>query len=133
MAALQIGRAHWELMRAHVAAESPLEACGLLAGKDGQARAVYQITNELASREHFRMQPGEQLNAFEEIEKAGLELLAIYHSHPAGPPRPSKTDVAEALYPGVIHLIWSPQNGEWNCAAFLLDEGRVVEQEWMLA
>lgn len=132
MPALQIGRAHWQQMRAHVASEAPLEACGLLAGKDSHSRAVHKIANELASRAHFRMQPSEQLRAFEEIEKAGLELLAIYHSHPAGPPRPSQTDVAEALYPGVIHLIWSPQDREWNCAAFLLDGGRVAEVKWNL-
>ncbi len=130
MPALQIARAHWEQMRAHVAAAAPLEACGLLAGKERQSGAVYRITNELASRERFRMQPSEQLKAFVDIEKAGAELLAIYHSHPAGPPRPSKTDVAEALYPGVIHLIWSPQDGEWNCGAFLLDEGRADQVEW---
>lgn len=133
MPALHIARALWEQMRSHVAAEAPLEACGLLAGKGGQTQTAYQITNELACREHFRMQPNEQLNAFEEIEKAGLQLQAIYHSHPAGPPRPSETDLTEALYPGVIHLIWSPQNRVWNCSAFLLDDGRVVKQEWVLA
>jgi len=133
MVGLLIPRANWEQMRAHVAAEAPLEACGLLAGKEGQSHAVYQITNELTSRERFRMQPNEQLKAFEEIEKAGLQLQAIYHSHPPGPPRPSKTDVAEALYPGVIHLIWSPEDEEWNCVAFLLDGGGVAAVEWKLA
>jgi proteasome lid subunit RPN8/RPN11 len=127
---LKIARLHWEQMRAHVAAEAPLEACGLLAGVHGISRAVFPIQNELASPTHFRMQPNEQLKAFSEIERTGWQLLAIYHSHPAGPPRPSQTDVAEALFPGITHLIWSPQNGEWNCAAFLLD-GEVKDVEWL--
>ncbi len=133
MPILQIASIHWEQMRAHVAAETPLEACGLLAGKEGRSRAVYQITNELASRERFRMEPNEQLKAFLDIENTSLKLLAIYHSHPAGPRRPSKIDVTEALYPGVIHLIWSHQDGEWNCAAFLLDADRAAPLEWELA
>ncbi len=129
---LKIARGHWEQMRAHVAAEGPLEACGLVAGLDQKSHAVFRIQNELASSTQFRMEPNEQLKALLEIERAGWQMLAIYHSHPAGPPRPSQTDVAEARYPGVAHLIWSPKNGEWNCGAFLLD-GTVNEVEWSFA
>jgi proteasome lid subunit RPN8/RPN11 len=128
---LKIARAHWEEMRAHVTAEAPLEACGLLAGSEGTSQAVFRIQNELASSTHFRMQSKEQLKAFLAIEGAGWQLQAIYHSHPEGPPRPSQTDVAEALYPGIVHLIWSAQESEWNCAAFLLDGG-AKDVEWLL-
>jgi proteasome lid subunit RPN8/RPN11 len=114
-------------MRAHVAAAAPQEACGLLAGANGGSRQVFEITNELASPTHFSMAPREQLAALLEIERRGWELLAIYHSHPAGPPRPSRTDVSEARYPGVVHLIWSPDAGEWSCRAFLLDGGEARE------
>ncbi len=40
-----------------------------------------------------------------DFEDAGLELLAIYHSHPRGPATPSETDVARAFYPEAIYLI----------------------------
>lgn len=125
--ALSIARAHWAQMRAHVAAAAPQEACGLLAGANGGSQQVFEITNELASPTHFSMAPREQLAALLEIERRGWELLAIYHSHPAGPPRPSRMDVAEARYPGVAHLIWSPDAGEWGCRAFLLDGGEARE------
>jgi proteasome lid subunit RPN8/RPN11 len=72
------------------------------------------------------MEPGEQLKAMLAIEEAGEELLAIYHSHPGGPAWPSPSDVAEAAYPGVIHLIWYRQAGDWECGGFLIEGDRVV-------
>lgn len=118
-------------MRAHVAAEAPLEACGLLAGVGGRSVHVFRIENELASPTQFRMEARQQVDAFLQIEKNAWELLAIYHSHPAGPPSPSKTDLAEALYPGVAHLIWS-FDLSWNCRAFLLDGGIIQTLEYEL-
>ena len=118
---LRIAREHWEQMRAQAIAGAPLEVCGLLAGLNEKSQAVFPIRNEEGSSTRYRMDPKEQLQAFLAIERAGWEILAIYHSHPAGPPRPSKTDLAEAAYPGVVHLIWVIENGEWNCLAFSLD------------
>jgi proteasome lid subunit RPN8/RPN11 len=34
-----------------------------------------------------------------------LEIVGVYHSHPAGPPVPSPTDLAEAHYPEWIYVI----------------------------
>lgn len=119
-------------MRAHVASAAPLEACGLVAGKLGVSKAVFCGRNELASSTRFRLEPRQQLEFFLQMEREGWDLMAIFHSHPAGPSLPSATDLDEALYPGVVHLIWFPQNGEWNCAAFLLDGGRVADAGWKL-
>lgn len=129
---IKIARSHWEQMQAHAMEGVPLEACGLLAGKDGQSQAVFQISNELASQTHFRMDAKEQLNAFTAMEHADWDLMAIYHSHPAGPAHPSETDLVEALYPGIAHLIWSPIQGIWSCLAFSLDDGQVQALEFML-
>lgn len=105
-------------MRAQVAAEAPLEACGLLAGAEGRVLKVYALENELRSPTRFRIAPQEQLAAFMEIEEAGWELLAIYHSHPGGPPHPSTSDIAEALYPEALHLIWDGSGPDWQARAF---------------
>ncbi len=122
----------WRQMRRHVAADSPQEACGLLAGRDGQVQAVYAVRNELASPTHFRMDAAEQWAAFQAIETQQLELLAIYHSHPSGPAGPSQQDILNAGYPGVAYLIWSPVEGQWACRAFLLDNGAKIELELQL-
>ena len=42
-----------------------------------------------------------------DFEDAGLELVAIYHSHPRGPETPSPIDIARATYPDSVYLIVS--------------------------
>lgn len=107
-----------EQMTGHAGACLPEEACGLVGGLDGEARAVLAITNQLHSLVRFRMDPAEQLRAFQSLESAGLELIAIFHSHPNGPPTPSPTDVAEFAYPGVLALILTPGSTGWEVRAF---------------
>jgi proteasome lid subunit RPN8/RPN11 len=122
----------WQTMRDQVARWAPEEACGLLAGQtQGQVEKVFPVANRLHSPSRFEMDPHEQLRAFIDIETAGLELLAIYHSHPLGPAEPSPTDFAEFAYPGVVYLIWAPEQpyplSAWNARGFLLDDREVNE------
>lgn len=128
---LRITPAHMQQMAAHVAACRPLEACGLVAADDTLTSVqVFLIENELSSPTCYSMQPRQQLEAFMEMERQGWELLAIFHSHPNGPPIPSRTDIAEVHYPGVAHIIWAQDAaGVWRCRAFLLDDGAVNELE----
>jgi len=121
---LILARRHWQAMRRHAARCAPLEACGLLAGKGDRVQAVLSLANATQSPFRFRMEPGEQLQAFNRIEARGLELIGIYHSHPAGPESPSPTDVAEAAYP-VVHVVWSPQGGRWQARGFWIEDGQV--------
>jgi proteasome lid subunit RPN8/RPN11 len=72
------------------------------------------------------MDPKEQLNAFEQIESAGMDVLAVFHSHPTGPPVPSPTDIEEAAYQ-VISIIWSPVDGEWQARGFWIEDGHAAE------
>ena len=114
-------------MQADVEKQLPLEACGLVGGKDGRSEVVIPVANALASPVRFRMDPMEQLAALQQIEDQGWELLAIYHSHPSGPDSPSATDVAEAAYPEAVNIIWYRENGAWRCRGFLIDQDRVEE------
>jgi proteasome lid subunit RPN8/RPN11 len=113
---------HWVQMATDASRRAPQEACGLVAGRNRLTSQVYPIANELNSGVRFRMDPGEQLRALLEIEDSGDELLAIYHSHPQGPDRPSLTDIAEAAYPGVVHLIWYPRSDTWECKGYLIED-----------
>lgn len=108
----------WQRMLEDVRARTPLEACGLLAGKGNRIEKVYPTANVLASAVRFQMAPEEQLKAFLDIEARQLELLAIYHSHPGGPPQPSPTDLVEFAYPGVLYLIWFPGETGWEARCF---------------
>jgi proteasome lid subunit RPN8/RPN11 len=115
---------HLEAMREHVRACVPGEACGLLGGRDGRVEVVLAVANASPKVARFRMDPQGQLRAMLEIEAAGMELLAIYHSHPQGPEGPSAIDLAEAAYPEAAHLIWFPAAGGWCCQAFAIASGR---------
>jgi len=119
-----------EFMRQDVEARAPEEACGMLAGRFEEDRCWAQetipTTNALRSRVRYRMDPKEQFEAFNRIDLMGLELVAIYHSHPNGPPGPSFTDIAEAYYPEVVYLIWSRQESEWQCQGFAIQDREVT-------
>jgi proteasome lid subunit RPN8/RPN11 len=69
---------------------------------------VIPVENELHSPVRFRMAAQEQLKAFLRFEERGLELVGLFHSHPAGPVHPSPTDLAEFAYPGVLTVILAP-------------------------
>ncbi len=121
--------AQWQKIVAHVEAERPNEACGLLAGEGGVVRKVYPAENILHSPWEYQMDPTQQVRVMLEIEAARWELSGIYHSHPGGPPVPSPTDVARAYYPDSLYLILTPEDaaGEWRGRAFVIEEGRVAE------
>jgi proteasome lid subunit RPN8/RPN11 len=126
---LTLAAAHWQALLAHVQAESPNEACGLLGGEAGVVRRVYPVENSLHSPWEYQMDPADQVRVMLEIEASGWELSGIYHSHPGGPPAPSPTDVARAYYPESVYVILAPDQGRgaWRGRAFRIDEGRVEE------
>lgn len=123
---LTLRKDHWHKMLEHVEQNVPLEACGLLAGKNGQVEQVILVRNQARSAVRFVMDPYEQLEAFNQIDSNGLELLGIFHSHPAGPETVSPTDIAEAAY-DVVHLVWSRIQGPWHLRGFWIENGSATE------
>ena len=123
---LIIRKGHYLEMCEYVDRQAPLEACGLLAGRNDQVEKVILVRNQAQSPARFVMDPYEQLEAFDWIESNGLELLGIFHSHPAGPETVSVTDIAEAAYE-VVHLIWSRNHSDWRARGFWIEEGRATE------
>ncbi|MBE0411900.1 MAG: M67 family metallopeptidase [Anaerolineales bacterium] len=124
---LTLHRKHWDQILADVESRKTEEACGLIAGLSGVAEEVIPVSNQYHSLERYRMDPSEQLKAFERIEQQDWQLLAIYHSHPKGPSFPSATDIAEAAYPGIINLIISPNQRGWIYRGFLIEGKQVTE------
>jgi proteasome lid subunit RPN8/RPN11 len=123
---LILTRKVWQGMQRHVRSRSPLEACGLLAGKQGRAEIRLGIHNEERSARRFRMEPRAMWRAFQTIEAARMELTGIYHSHPGGPDHPSAADIAETMYP-VAQVIWSRGSGRWRGRAYRIEGGKAVE------
>jgi proteasome lid subunit RPN8/RPN11 len=121
---LRLSRVQLEQMIAQARADAPLETCGLLAGRDGRVTRVLPVPNILRSRVAYRMDGQEFLDA---MAACDFEPLAIYHSHPQGPPVPSPTDVAESYYPDSIYVIISLAQEPPSVRAFRIVNGLVAE------
>ena len=123
---LTLTREHVQEIVEHVNAHAPLESCGLLAGKNDRVEKVLFVQNQAQSPVRFVMDPYGQLHAFEWIESNRLDLLGIFHSHPAGPETASPTDTAEAAY-DVVHVICSRTDDQWKLRGFWIENGEAVE------
>lgn len=107
MSMLQMPMPIYERMIGQAREGFPFEVCGILGGKGNIVSAIYPMTNTDASREHFMMDPREQFSVAKELRARGLEMVALYHSHPATPARPSDEDIRLALTPDISYVIVS--------------------------
>jgi len=126
---LEIPRSVLDAIFVQSKAEMPFEACGLLAGLGQRVAEAIAMTNVDQSGQHFMMDPKEQFAAIKAIRRAGLQLLAIYHSHPTSPAWPSEEDIRLALTPGVAYVIISFAEGpQPTIRAFRIQDGQVIEE-----
>ena len=99
-----------ESLVAHAREEFPNECCGLIAGRDGTATRVLRAVNSEGSPFMYVMDPREQMQLMDEIDEAGEDLLAIYHSHTRSAAYPSTTDVDLAFFAEPLYVIVSLQD-----------------------
>jgi [CysO sulfur-carrier protein]-S-L-cysteine hydrolase len=87
----------------------PDEGAGLVAtsGSGSSLTAVrfYPGRNMDRSPRRYTMDAADVLAALVNMEREKTRLGVIVHSHPTTPPVPSRTDLVEANYPGVLSLI----------------------------
>lgn len=108
---------------AHAQREAPNEACGLILLRNGYAERYEPGRNAAASPYRFELEFDDPDVWFAEDE--GYEL-AVFHSHPASPPRPSRTDVENiGLWEGKPYVILSLPTGD--LAAFRIEDGQIGE------
>ena len=128
MLKLEIPAYVFEQMLEQAQAQAPIEVCGILAGNGSKVEKLYKMTNVDNSSNRFMMEPKEQFAVVKDIRSAGLEMLAIYHSHPETPARPSAEDIRLALTANVIYLIVSLQDANAPAVkGFLLEDGNVAK------
>ncbi|MBA4191200.1 MAG: hypothetical protein C0467_24735 [Planctomycetaceae bacterium] len=94
----------------HARTAQPLECCGLLAGHIaegvGTVTTRFTVGNDAASAMEYESNARDMLFAFRTMREHGLELLAIYHSHPTSPPVPSRRDIERNTYgETAVHVI----------------------------
>lgn len=128
---IYIKKEDYEEIIVYAKAGLPNEACGLLGGtvdgKDRRIEKVYYLTNIDASREHFSMDPKEQLAALKDARANGYKIIGNFHSHPESPSRPSEEDKRLAFDPTIEYLILSlMEEGNPVLKAFGIDKEKNV-------
>jgi proteasome lid subunit RPN8/RPN11 len=107
----------------HAREEAPNEACGLVLLRDGRAERYERGRNALGSPYRFELDIDPEVWFLEDEGYA----LAVFHSHPASAPRPSRTDVERiGLWEGRPYLILRLDTGE--LAAWRIRDGQVEHE-----
>jgi proteasome lid subunit RPN8/RPN11 len=104
----------------HAQSEAPNEACGLVVVRDDVAERYVRGRNAAGSPYRFELDVDPEVWF---LEDEGYEL-AVFHSHLASPPRPSRTDVENiGLWAGRPYLILNLRTGE--LAAWRIGDGGI--------
>ncbi|MHA1589796.1 MAG: Mov34/MPN/PAD-1 family protein [Candidatus Njordarchaeales archaeon] len=108
------------------AKESRIEICGVLLGiADREGRVIvkklWKARNIKNSPVLFEIYPEDLYKAVVLGEKEGLDIVALYHSHPA-PPVPSNRDIEGMKLWPVPWLIVSSIDGSYDCFVLELDK-----------
>lgn len=100
---LRISREDFKRVIDHCITGFPNEACGILAGNSGRVKKVYCMKNAKPGPTYYEMDPAEQFSVMKDMREAGLDMLGIFHSHPASHAYPSKVDIEKAYWPGTLY------------------------------
>jgi proteasome lid subunit RPN8/RPN11 len=107
---------HLAAIRRHGEADYPAEACGLIGGAlEGGRKVAVQLvplTNQRpdAARNRYLIDPESFRRAERQLERDGLEVIGVYHSHPDHPATPSAFD-REHAWPWLSYVIVAVERG----------------------
>lgn len=119
---------------AQARAELPNECCGLLAGRVeggiGKVERRYPLVNACASPIEYESEPRSLFGAVKDMRLHGIEVLAVYHSHPTSPPVPSRTDRERNYSQEVVNVIVSLAGANPLVGAWWLTADTYREADW---
>ena len=104
----------------------PQEMCGALLGACDfgswwRVVDLLPLQNQAGNAEREYFISGQQVLEAERAAHArGLQVIGFYHSHPASPAEPSRTDL-ERAWPGYLYIIAGAQSGMVGCWTLGLD------------
>ena len=109
-------RALRQRLMKHAREAHPRECCGLLVGHGRDVNYAVAMPNLDRHPARFRVSDAAHIDLRRVLRSflPPLQIVGVYHSHPAGPARLSETDLREAHYPAWIHLVigLSPRRAE---------------------
>lgn len=121
---LFVSKAGLEVTLSHLQSAFPHEGVGLWLGKAGRVERVLPLPNVHPSPlVGYDAEPRALVEALRQAEDSGLDLLAIYHSHPMGGALPSDTDRAKAYWRVPYVIVGLPER---EVRAYRLPEGTEV-------
>lgn len=131
---IRIRRDQLDAMVAHALEDAPIEACGLIAARDGVVTEVHRAANKEKSPYRFSIDPLQTRRLEEQIDATGAALAGFYHSHTGSDPVPSPTDIrmmSPFFGPPYIHFLVGVADREnpivrvWH-----IQDGERIEQEY---
>jgi [CysO sulfur-carrier protein]-S-L-cysteine hydrolase len=109
----------------------PNESCALLLGNNTNKENEIQVKETLSMKNsdaspttRFRIDSQELINGYLRAEKMGLNVVGIFHSHPAQP-IPSSTDKIFMEINPVVWLIYSTLTNESR--AYIFEQEKIRE------
>ena len=118
----------------HARRASPRECCGFLIGAGRRVHFTVPMRNVARGRTRYRIDPAAHIRLLRVLRAffPPMGILGVYHSHPAGPARPSPLDLAQAHYASWVHIIVG-LGGRPALKAFRIDGGQAREIEVRIA
>jgi len=114
-------------LRRRAARGYPLEVCGLLLGRCASDRVEVRRALRLRNRadrvshtHRYRIAPEDYLRCERRAQRAGLDVVGVWHSHPDGAALPSATD-ARLAWPRWCYVVAAVNAG-----------GRLEMRAWTL-
>jgi proteasome lid subunit RPN8/RPN11 len=144
MKPVSLRRDNFAAIVAQAEREYPYECCGFVIGDSSaeEVRPIPNIQNEKHAadpqayprdaRTAYLMEPRQQLEVLREVDRRGLALRIVYHSHPDHDAYFSATDRRQACafdpdepdYPETAYVVFSIKEGRFSrAAAFVWDSG----------
>lgn len=129
---LRIPKNLFDAMIAQARAEAPNECCGLLAGPVVEFDYIVvermPLVNAAATPwNRFESSPESMFAAMKKLRTLGLELLAVYHSHPTGGRSPSALDRDSNYAPDVANIIMDLSKEPPVVTSWRIDNETMIE------
>jgi proteasome lid subunit RPN8/RPN11 len=103
----------------------PNESCAFLLGHNYKVAEILPMRNIDESPIKFTIEPAELLQAYNLAESKGMEVIAIFHSHPAKA-WPSSTDIKFMEINPVVWVIYSTTESQLK--GFVYDNDELIKE-----
>jgi proteasome lid subunit RPN8/RPN11 len=103
----------------------PNESCAFLLGRNDRVIEILPMRNADESAVTFSIEPQELLRAYDLAESKKLQVIGIFHSHPARP-APSGTDRKFMEINPVVWLIYSTTEHKFKAYVYDSDVREVA-------